>query len=152
MNENNNGSSTLFKDFLHEVATNTYATNTTSTGTVTIQQSARNELRKRGLEALISDLKALWGDDFDILETKEGIVIAVENEPGGFTFSWELKSTIKSLDFDPFLEAIAYDEERAQKTAKRLAKAEERSRHEAELEKKRAAKLAELASKKSKLK
>ena len=58
MNEDSNNPFT-FKDFLHEVAVNTYATNTTSTGTVTIQQSARNELRKRGLEALISDLKAL---------------------------------------------------------------------------------------------
>ena len=43
----------------------------------------------------------MYGEDFDILETKEGIVIAAENEPGEFTFSWELKSTIKSIDYDP---------------------------------------------------
>ena len=88
-----------------------YAQNTTATGTVTIQQSTRNALRKKGVEALKHDLELMYGEDFDILETKEGIVIAVENDPSEFTFSWELKSTIKSVDYDPFIEANNYDEE-----------------------------------------
>lgn len=29
----------------------------------------------------------MYGADFDVLETKEGIVIAAENDPGEFTFS-----------------------------------------------------------------
>lgn len=46
-----------FIDFLREVAETEYDTNTTATGSVTIQQSARNELRKRGVEALKEDLQ-----------------------------------------------------------------------------------------------
>jgi hypothetical protein len=47
----------------------------------------------------------IYGDEFDIVETKEGIVIVAENQADDWTFSWELKSTIKALNFDPFLEA-----------------------------------------------
>ena len=46
-----------FIEFLREVASTEYDTNTTATGSVTIQQSARNELRKRGVEALRQDLQ-----------------------------------------------------------------------------------------------
>lgn len=46
-----------FIDFLREVATTEYDTNTIATGSITIQQSARNELRKRGVEALKADLQ-----------------------------------------------------------------------------------------------
>ena len=76
-----------FSKFLQEVVETEYETNTTATGTVTIQQSTRNALRKKGVEALKHDLELMYGEDFDILETKEGIVIAAENEPGEFTFS-----------------------------------------------------------------
>lgn len=111
-----------FNQFLQTVAKNSYGTNTTAVGTVTIQQSERNALRKQGVEALKNDLIKMYGTEFDVLETKDGIVIAVENEPGNFTFSWELKSTIKSLDYDPFIEANNYDEELAVKQEKRYAK------------------------------
>ena len=84
-----------FEAFLEEVSELSCETNTTATGTVTIQQSLRNDLRKRGVKALVEDLKALYGHAFDVLETREGIIIAAENEPGGWTFSWELKNTIK---------------------------------------------------------
>lgn len=76
-----------FGKFLQEVAETEYETNTTATGTVTIQQSTRNALRKKGVEALKHDLELMYGEEFDVLETKEGIVIAAENEPGEFTFS-----------------------------------------------------------------
>jgi hypothetical protein len=83
-----------------------------------------------------------------VLETKDGIVLAVENEPGDFTFSWELKSTIKSLDYDPFIEANNYDEELAVKEEKRIRKEQEKELREATLAAKRARKLAELERKK----
>ena len=83
---------------MDEVSQTEFETNTTATGTVTIQQSARNALRKKGVEALKHDLELMYGSSFDVLETKEGIVIVAENDPGEFTFSWELKSTIKSID------------------------------------------------------
>lgn len=136
-----------FNKFLQEVAESEYETNTTAIGTVTIQQSARNALRKKGVEALKHDLELIYGVDFDILETKEGLVIAVENEPGDFTFSWELKSTIKSLDYDPFIEANNYDEEVANKAEKKLRKEQEKANKIKMLEEKRAKKLAEIERK-----
>jgi hypothetical protein len=115
---------------------------------VTIQQSTRNALRKKGVEALKHDLELMYGEDFDVLETKEGIVIAAENEPGEFTFSWELKSTIKSIDYDPFIEANNYDEEVATKQEKKLRKEQEKAAKIKQLEEKRAKKLAEIERRK----
>lgn len=77
---------TEFLTFLQEVENTEFETNTTATGAETIQQSARNELRKRGVEALFNDLVALYGSE-RVVETKDGIVIVAENEPVGFTFS-----------------------------------------------------------------
>ena len=86
----------------------------------------------------------MYGDVADILETKEGLVIAVENEPIDFTFSWELKSTIKSIDYDPFIEASNYDEEVANKEEKRLQREKDKQEKIKLIEEKRAKKLAEL--------
>lgn len=144
MNENNNLPNTKFGAFLAKVSNEQFELNTTSTGTVTIQQSARNALRKEGLEALKADLEGLYGNEFDVLETKDGLVIAAENEPGNFTFSWELKNTIKSIDYDPFIEASNYDEELAVKTEKRALKEQMKNKKIEELAIKRAKKLAEL--------
>lgn len=78
---------TYFADFLHTVEQTQFETNTTATGIVTIQQTPRNQLRKAGIEALKRDLEQIYGDEFDIVETKEGLIIIAENEPGDFTFS-----------------------------------------------------------------
>lgn len=136
-----------FKQFLKEVSETDFETNTTATGTVTIQQSARNALRKRGVEAFKADLMEIYGDEFDVLETKDGLVLVAENEPGEWTFSWELKSTIKSLDYDPFIEANNYDEEVASKQEKRLRREQEKEAKLKLLEEKRAKKLAEIERK-----
>lgn len=80
-------SHTAFGDFLHSVEQMQFTTNTTSKGDITIQQTPRNELRRQGLQALIKDLVMLYGEDFDVVETKEGIVIVAENQPDGWTFS-----------------------------------------------------------------
>lgn len=136
-----------FNRFLEEVVDTDFETNTTATGTVTIQQSARNALRKKGVEALKHDLELMYGLDFDVLETKEGIVIAAENEPGEFTFSWELKSTVKSIDYDPFIEANNYDEFLATKEEKKIRKEHEKAIKIKQLEEKRAKKLAEIERK-----
>lgn len=74
-----------FKDFLKEVESTTYPTNMTATGNLTIQQTLRNELRRKGVKALLEDLISVYGDEYDLVETKDGIVIVVENED--FTFS-----------------------------------------------------------------
>ena len=116
-----------FVKFLESIETMELDTNTTATGLKTIQQSKRNELRKLGVTALKHDLERIYGDQFDIVETKEGIVIIAENEPGDFTFSWELKNTIKSLDYDPFIEANNYEEGLAEKQAKKERQAKEKA-------------------------
>ena len=131
-----------FKQFLHDIENREFDIITTDSGSEIIQQTTRNELRKEGLAALKWDLQQLYGDDFDIVETKEGLVIVSENLPGDFTFSWEIKNTIKSIDYDPFLEAGKYEDALA---AKEAAKAERAAKKDAErlaVEQKRQAKLA----------
>ena len=138
-----------FSEFLRMVEATEYGTNTTATGALTIQQSARNDLRKLGVAALKEDLQWLYGNEFDVVETKEGIVIVAENEPGDFTFSWELKNTIKSLDYDPFIQASNYEELVAEKAEKKARIAAEKSERNRKLEEKRAKKLAEIEAKKN---
>lgn len=82
-----------------------------------------------------------------MVETKEGLVIVAENEPGDFTVSWELKPTIKSLDYDPFVQATLYEEALAEKAEKKAKVAAEKAEHNKKLEEKRARKLAELNAK-----
>lgn len=139
---------TAFGAFLRNVEATDYATNTTTTGALTIQQSLRNSLRKEGVAALKADLQWLYGEEFDIVETKDGIVIAAENEPGNFTFSWELKSTIKSLDYDPFIQASNFEEAQAEKREKKARIEAEKIEHERRLAEKRARKLEEIEAKK----
>ena len=69
-----------FKVFLHDVQASEFDTNITTSGTTTIQQTERNRLRKEGVSALKKDLEALYADEFDIVETKEGIVIVAESD------------------------------------------------------------------------
>lgn len=138
-----------FSEFLRMVEETEYETNTTATGALTIQQSVRNELRKVGVAALKADLEWLYGDEFDVVETKEGIVLVAENEPGDFTFSWELKNTIKSLDYDPFIQASNYEEAVAEKAEKKAKVEAEKAERAQKLEEKRAKKLAEIEAKKN---
>lgn len=51
-----------FPKFLEEVSKSSYEQNTTATGTVTIQQTTRNELRKAGVAALKADLEQIYGN------------------------------------------------------------------------------------------
>ena len=138
-----------FSEFLRMVEETEYETNTTATGALTIQQSARNELRKIGVAALKADLEWLYGEEFDVVETKEGIVLVAENKPGDFTFSWELKNTIKSLDYDPFIQASNYEEAVAEKAEKKAKIEAEKAERAQKLEEKRAKKLAEIEAKKN---
>lgn len=139
-----------FKDFLHKLETQTLEVKEKSNGTATIQQTTRNQLREEGVTALLSDLKNIYGDEFDIVETADGIDFVAENENSDITITWELKSTIKSTDYDPFLEADKYDEMRAEKTAKKQARNQEKLEKENLIKIKRAQKLAEIEAKKSK--
>lgn len=134
---------TEFGNFLAKVSSSSFETNTTATGSITIQQSTRNALRREGVKALLADLTALY-PDFDVVETASGIILVAENEPGDFTFSWELKSTIKSLDYDPFIEAERHYDATTAKQAKREAREAEKAERAANIAAKRAKKLAEV--------
>lgn len=148
MNESNfNNRFDGFKEFLHTVETTDYTTNTTSTGLTTLQQSTRNNLRREGLKALKTDLTNWLGNDFDVVETQDGIVIAIENEPLDQTISWEIKCAIKALDYDPFIAANNWDEKQSQDAIKRERRAEEKAQKEANLAARRAKKLAEAEAK-----
>ena len=70
-----------------------------------------------------------------------------ENVPSDFTFSWELKNTIKSLDYDPFIEASNYEEAVTEKKEKKARAAAEKEIKIKRLEEKRAKKLAEIEAK-----
>ncbi len=140
--------SLAFKDFLHKLEERPLEVKEKTNGTATIQQTTRNQLREEGVAALLSDLKLLYGDTFDIVETSDGICFAAENEPTNITITWELKSTIKSIDYDPFLEADRYDEMRAEKSAKKEAREKEKAEKEELVRTKRAQKLAEIEARK----
>lgn len=80
MNDLINRNELKFIDFLYQVQDSTYEQNTTSTGTTTIKQTLRNQIRAEGVKALLHDVMMMYGEDFDILQTKEGIVITVMTE------------------------------------------------------------------------
>lgn len=144
MNYTINSKDLEFKKFLHKVEDAEFEHNTTITGTTTIQQTSRNNLRREGLAALKEDLIMLYGDDFDIVETESGIVLVAENAADGTTFSWELKSTIKSVDYDPFLDADKWEAKCEAVAAKKARIAKEKAEKAELLAAKRAAKLKEL--------
>lgn len=141
--------SLAFKDFLHKLEKLPLEVKEKTNGTATIQQTTRNQLREEGVAALLNDLTNLYGDEFDIVETADGICFVAENEESDITITWELKSTIKSIDYDPFVEANNYDEMRAEKVAKKEARNKEKAEKEELVRIKRAQKLAEIEAKKN---
>jgi hypothetical protein len=74
-------------------------------------------------------------------------VLVAENAADGTTFSWELKSTIKSVDYDPFLDADKWEAKCEAVAAKKARIAKEKAEKAELLAAKRAAKLAEVAAK-----
>lgn len=140
--------SLAFKDFLHKLEQEPLEIKEKTNGTATIQQTKRNQLREEAVEAICEDLKLLYGDQFDIVETADGICVVAENEPSDITVTLELKPTIKSIDYDPFVEANRYDEMRAEKVAKKEAREKEKADKEKLVRIKRAQKLAEIEAKK----
>lgn len=137
-----------FLKFLRQVEQTNYEINITALGTQTIQQTLRNEIRRQGVAALKHDLELLYGDEFDIVETKEGIIVVAENEPGDFTFSWEIKNVIKALDYDPFVEADKYDTDLAVSKEKKMLREAEKASKAKTLAEKRQRKLEEIEKRK----
>jgi len=111
-------------DFLAEVEKKDLKTNVNANGTITIQQTQRNELRAKVVEEFYN---FLLEQKLDVFMTNGGIVIALENENIG-TISLELKIAFKSLDFDPLKEADIYEFERNEKIKKIEQRAKAKAR------------------------
>jgi len=111
-------------DFLAEVEKQDLKTNVNANGTITIQQTQRNELRAKVVEEFYN---FLLEQKLDVFMTNGGIVIALENENIG-TISLELKIAFKSLDFDPLKEADIYEFERNEKIKKIEQRAKAKAR------------------------
>ena len=141
--------SLAFKDFLHKLENEPLEIKEKANGTATIQQTRRNQLREEGVVALFSDLKMLYGDEYDVVWTADGICFAAENEIIDKTIPIMIKPEIKSPDYDPFLEADRYDQMRAEKNAKKEAREKEKANKEELVRIKRAQKLAEIEAKKN---
>lgn len=109
-----------FNDFLSKVQKTKYETNINARGIQTIQQTVRNKLRIEAEEALLDDLQKIY-PDFDILQTRDGIVVVSNNKD--FDFSMELKLSIKSTDYDPYFEADDFAEQKEIKQKEKEKKA-----------------------------
>lgn len=70
--------------------------------------------------------------------------MVIENEANDVTVTWELKSTIKSVDCDPFIDAQLYEDDCRNKEARAVEREAEKNAKIAALEAKRAAKIAEI--------
>lgn len=128
-----------FSDFLKKIENNTFDTTVNARGIATIQQTIRNKLRAEGQEALFEDLQDIF-TDFDCLMTKDGIVFVSHNKD--FEFSFQIKCTVPSIDYDPYFEADDYAEQeqlkaekKKQKEADAKAKAERQAKLRAEYKK-----------------
>ena len=108
-----------FAQFLEKVAHNKYNVSVNARGIQSIQQTDRNKLRREGEDALFEDLLSIY-KDFDVVQTKDGICLIAHN--ADFEFTFELKASIKSIDYDPYFEADDFAEQRAEKEAAKKAK------------------------------
>ena len=108
-----------FAQFLDKVAHNKYTVSINTRGIQSIQQTDRNKLRREGEDALFEDLLNIY-KDFDVMQTKDGICLVAHNTD--FEFTFELKASIKSTDYDPYFEADDFAELRAEKEAAKKAK------------------------------
>ena len=113
-----------FNDFLAKVQKTKYETNVNAKGIQTIQQTMRNKLRIEGEEALFDDLQNIY-ENFDVLQTKDGIVFVSHNSD--FEFSMELKLSIKSTDYDPYFEADDFAEQKEIKQKEKEKKAAQKA-------------------------
>lgn len=122
-----------FKDFLNKVENSTFPITVNAKGLATIQQTVRNKLRAEGQQALFEDLKELY-PDYDCLLTADGIVFVSPNKD--FEFSFQLKTTVPSIDYDAYEEADAYaraEQIKKEKAEKKAKEQQERIKRQQEL-------------------
>ena len=110
-----------------------------SRGLPVLQQTKRNAAKQELLEGLKNTLEQLVAADpiplANIYLTDEGVGVEVENdsvgkkvEDGNGMITMILDIKFKSLDYDAMIASDTYMEERAQKEAARIEKAEAKAR------------------------
>ena len=87
-----------------------------------VEQKAARALKERITQALFEALSKLADNDIQVVRTKGGVGIAIDNEGAGF-IPVEISAVIKNLDFDVMDEAEAYQEYLAEQKSKAEAKA-----------------------------
>lgn len=110
-----------------------------SRGLPVLQQTKRNAAKQELLEGLKNTLEQLFERDSiplaNVYLTDEGVAVEVENdsvgkkvEDGNGMITMILDIKFKSLDYDAMIASDTYMEERAQKEAARVEKAEAKAR------------------------
>lgn len=118
-------------EFFTKCATNEFRTNTTKSGTYTIQQTERNQLKAQSIEVFKDLLKDslekqnLESNDIsaNVDLTKEGIVLSIYNEKLDQEICFIFNPVIPALTYDSQAEAQAYQIELEEKQAKQEEKA-----------------------------
>lgn len=100
-----------------------------SNGAITIQQTKRNELRRKGQAALKKVFEELIEgiEGLELYETGDGLVIGcggINGDPT-LTFYWEISSTIKALNYEAALEQEIEKVKREENEFKAQVKAKE---------------------------
>lgn len=108
-----------------------------------VEQKAARVLKERITQALYEALASVADNEIQVVRTKAGVAIAIDNEGAGF-IPVEISAVIKNLDFDVVDEAEAYqdylNEQKTKAEAKAKAKAAKVAKDKAEREAKAAAK------------
>ena len=116
-----------FVEYLdNDIANRELRTNENSNGVLTIQQTQRNALRKEVADKFV---EFLLDNGLDAFQTKDGIIIKVENKYVG-PVSIELKLAFKALGYDPEEQAELFDEERDNKAQIAEEKAKAKAKKE----------------------
>lgn len=108
---------TKLQSILKEVAVSEVAVSNNK-----VEQKAARALKERITHALFEALSSIADNEIQVVRTKAGVAIAIDNEGAGF-IPVEVSAVIKNLDYDAADEAEAYQEYLAEQKAKADEKA-----------------------------
>lgn len=133
---------TEFLEQLQELTTTEFNI-TAARGNPVLEQTKKNNARTDLMDGLAKFLEEKLSPHANVYLVQEGIAIEIENESvaqkckeGNGMITMVLDLTVKSLDFDAFVESDLYSEERAAKELKKSKAAEEKAQKAMEKSKK----------------
>lgn len=123
---------TKFLEQLQELTTTDFNI-TASRGNPVLEQTKKNNARADLIDGLAVYLQELLNGHANVYQVQEGIAIEVDSDAvaakypeGNGMITMVLDLTVKSLDYDAYMEADLYAEERAAKEKKKLQIAAEK--------------------------